>query len=58
MINHEQQKIYESIPHRPPFLFVDTIIEIKDNSIKTIKQIREDELTLHTSLYLIHFPKA
>ena len=31
------QAIYEAIPHRPPFLFVDKIVELADDRAVTIK---------------------
>ena len=35
-------EIYQRIPHRPPFLWVDRIIEFTDNSILTEKKIPAD----------------
>lgn len=35
--------ILQAIPQREPFLFVDEIIEINDNQIKTRRTLREDE---------------
>jgi 3-hydroxyacyl-[acyl-carrier-protein] dehydratase len=35
-------EIYQRIPHRPPFLWVDRIIEFTEDSILTEKQIPED----------------
>jgi 3-hydroxyacyl-[acyl-carrier-protein] dehydratase len=37
------EEIYNAIPHRPPFLFVDRIVEVGENKIKTEKEIRPDE---------------
>ncbi len=37
------EEILNAIPHRPPFLFVDRIVEISGTKIKTIKEIRPDE---------------
>ena len=37
------EEILNAIPHRPPFLFVDRIIEITGTKIKTTKEIRSDE---------------
>ena len=37
------KKIYQSLPHRPPFLFVDEIIEITEEGITTAREIRENE---------------
>jgi len=33
------ERILELIPHRPPFLFVDRILEISENKIKTAKKM-------------------
>ena len=38
-----QEEILNSIPHRPPFLFVDEIIEQTGDSIITRKRIAPDE---------------
>jgi 3-hydroxyacyl-[acyl-carrier-protein] dehydratase len=35
--------IKELIPHRDPFLFVDEVLEITENSIKTVKNVSKDE---------------
>ena len=35
--------VLSSIPHRPPFLFVDKIVELTDTSIKTTKEITPSE---------------
>jgi 3-hydroxyacyl-[acyl-carrier-protein] dehydratase len=37
------EEILNAIPHRPPFLFVDRIVELSGIKIKTIKEIRPDE---------------
>jgi 3-hydroxyacyl-[acyl-carrier-protein] dehydratase len=37
------EEILNAIPHRPPFLFVDRIIELSGTKIKTRKEIRSDE---------------
>jgi 3-hydroxyacyl-[acyl-carrier-protein] dehydratase len=37
------EEVYQSIPHRPPFLFIDEIEEITETGIKAIRRIREDE---------------
>ncbi len=44
-------EILEAIPQREPFLFVDEIIEINDNQIKTKRTLREDE-----AFFKGHFP--
>jgi 3-hydroxyacyl-[acyl-carrier-protein] dehydratase len=36
------QRIYRRIPHRPPFLWVDKIVTLGENSIETEKYIPED----------------
>ena len=35
--------ILNTIPHRPPFLFVDEIVERTDNRIRTRKRVNADE---------------
>ncbi len=37
------EKVLQSIPHRPPFLFVDKIVELTDTKIKTTREISPDE---------------
>lgn len=37
------EEILSAIPHRPPFLFVDTIVEVTDTKIKTTRKARPDE---------------
>ena len=37
------EEILNAIPHRPPFLFVDRIVELSGTKIKTMKEIRSDE---------------
>lgn len=37
------EEILNAIPHRPPFLFVDKIVELTENKIKTTKMISPDE---------------
>ena len=37
--NKTDERILELIPHRPPFLFVDRILEISENKIKTAKKM-------------------
>lgn len=37
-----KDEIYQRIPHRPPFLWVDRIVEFTDNSILTEKKIPAD----------------
>ncbi len=37
------KEVLEAIPHRPPFLFVDKILECGDSKIRTERTIRADE---------------
>src|SRR4030042_164381 len=37
------EEILNAMPHRPPFLFVDRIVELTDTKIKTAKDIKPDE---------------
>jgi 3-hydroxyacyl-[acyl-carrier-protein] dehydratase len=37
------EEILKAIPHRPPFLFVDSIVELTDTKIKTTKKASADE---------------
>ena len=37
------EEILNAIPHRPPFLFVDRIVELGATKIKTSKEIKSDE---------------
>ena len=37
------EEILNAIPHRPPFLFVDRIVELSGTKIRTTKEIRPDE---------------
>jgi len=36
-------QILKAIPHRPPFLFVDKVVELTETKIKTTKEISPDE---------------
>ncbi len=36
-------QVLKAIPHRPPFLFVDNIVELTGEKIKTTKYISQDE---------------
>jgi 3-hydroxyacyl-[acyl-carrier-protein] dehydratase len=47
----ELQGIYARIPHRPPFLWVDRIVEIKKDSITAEKYIAPD-----LALFKGHYP--
>lgn len=37
------EEILNAIPHRPPFLFVDRIVELTATKIRTIKEVRPEE---------------
>jgi len=37
------EEILDAIPHRPPFLFVDRIVELSGTRIRTAKEIKPDE---------------
>jgi 3-hydroxyacyl-[acyl-carrier-protein] dehydratase len=37
------EQILKAIPHRPPFLFVDKIVELTDTKIRAIKAISPEE---------------
>lgn len=37
------QEILNAIPHRPPFLFIDRIVELGDGKIRTTKDISPDD---------------
>lgn len=37
------EDILKAIPHRPPFLFVDKIVELTETTIKTTKEISPEE---------------
>jgi 3-hydroxyacyl-[acyl-carrier-protein] dehydratase len=42
-MNQKLEPIFKKIPHRPPFLFIDEILEINSNSAKTRREIRLEE---------------
>jgi UDP-3-O-[3-hydroxymyristoyl] N-acetylglucosamine deacetylase / 3-hydroxyacyl-[acyl-carrier-protein] dehydratase len=46
-------KIMSVLPHRPPFLFIDRIIEMSDNHIVGMKNV-----TMNESFFVGHFPGA
>lgn len=46
-------KIMAMLPHRPPFLFVDRIIELSDNHVVGMKNV-----TMNESFFVGHFPDA
>lgn len=37
------EEIYKTIPHRPPFLFIDHIVEVTENGAVADRTIRDDE---------------
>ena len=45
MVSEEMvsEEIYQAIPHRHPFLFVDTICELSGDRIKTTKRVRPED---------------
>jgi beta-hydroxyacyl-ACP dehydratase FabZ len=45
------EEIKKILPHRPPFLFVDEVLEIEENRILAKRNIREDEY-----FFAGHFP--
>jgi len=45
------EEIYQAIPHRHPFLFVDTICELSADRIKTTKRVRPED-----SFFQGHYP--
>ena len=47
----ELQEIYARIPHRPPFLWVGRIVDLKENAITAEKHIAPD-----LSLFKGHYP--
>lgn len=38
-----EANVLQAIPHRPPFLFVDRVVQITPTSIKTERRLRPDE---------------
>jgi 3-hydroxyacyl-[acyl-carrier-protein] dehydratase len=44
--DYEMEEILNAIPHRPPFLFVDRIVELSGTRIRTAKEIKPDEPVL------------
>ena len=46
-------KIMSILPHRPPFLFIDRIIEMSDNHVVGMKNV-----TMNESFFVGHFPEA
>ena len=46
-------KIMSILPHRPPFLFIDRIIEMNETSVLGMKNV-----TMNESFFVGHFPEA
>ncbi len=46
-------KIMNILPHRPPFLFIDRIIEMSENHVIGMKNV-----TMNESFFVGHFPEA
>ena len=46
-------KIMNILPHRPPFLFIDRIIEMSDSHVVGMKNV-----TMNESFFVGHFPEA
>ena len=46
-------KIMSILPHRPPFLFIDRIIEMSDSHVVGMKNV-----TMNESFFVGHFPEA
>ncbi|WP_185872207.1 3-hydroxyacyl-ACP dehydratase FabZ [Blattabacterium cuenoti] len=46
------KKIMKILPHKPPFLMVDKIIDLTENSITGVKNV-----TMNESFFIGHFPK-
>ncbi len=46
-------KIMSILPHRPPFLFIDRIIEMSENHVVGMKNV-----TMNESFFVGHFPEA
>jgi 3-hydroxyacyl-[acyl-carrier-protein] dehydratase len=41
--DYRMEDILRAIPHRPPFLFVDSIVELTSARIRTTRKARQDE---------------
>ncbi|MAN49835.1 MAG: UDP-3-O-[3-hydroxymyristoyl] N-acetylglucosamine deacetylase [Flavobacteriales bacterium] len=46
-------EIMEILPHRPPFLFLDKIIELSNNHVVGVKNV-----TMNEDFFIGHFPKS
>jgi 3-hydroxyacyl-[acyl-carrier-protein] dehydratase len=53
MSGHASPEVLASIPHRPPFLFVDAILAETDTTLTTTRTLRPDE-----DFYKGHYPGA
>lgn len=42
-MNEKIAEIYKKIPHRPPFLFIDEVIEVTEELARAKREIRKDE---------------
>lgn len=49
----DAQKIMEILPHRPPFLLIDRILELSDKHVVGMKNV-----TMNESYFIGHFPGA
>jgi 3-hydroxyacyl-[acyl-carrier-protein] dehydratase len=49
--DYEMEEILNAIPHRPPFLFVDRIVELSATKIKTSREVKPDE-----PVFVGHYP--
>ncbi len=47
-----QQEVLDTIPHRPPFLFVDNIVEVRPDRATCTRTMRADEF-----FYAGHYPQ-
>ncbi len=47
------EEVLQAIPHRPPFLFIDKVVETRDNGIVCSRAFRADE-----KFYEGHYPNA
>lgn len=47
-----QQEVLDTIPHRPPFLFVDEIVELRENGATCRRTLRAEEF-----FYQGHYPQ-
>lgn len=45
-MNEKIKEVYEAIPHRPPFLWVDEVVEVLENGIVMKTRIKPEEAIL------------